>query len=427
MKNQLNNNANNESKFSKEQLDSIEYVTPIKREKHKKSESGHSSTKEVLEDSNDYVFAKPHKKIHNEKKKMSRPLKITVIVFSVIALILILSVTSVVIFNQIGKSQMHDYENMNIDPYSNTLDELDGSSTGGIDGIESVSNNGKTIKYKGTTYNFNEDVATVVFMGVDTTDPQYKSTTIGKGGQADVIYVAVIDTKNSKLSMLNVSRDTMVDVDVYNTEGGFVRTEPMQVCLSYAYGDGKEKSCENTLNSLERILFGVEFNTYYSIDQNCIVPLNDAIGGVTVTSSYDFESENYGSVKKGETVTLHGKDAIRYIRPRDTSKLDSNSDRMKRQQEYLRGFFAQAIPAVKKDKSVVTDLMGTISDNSTTNLNASKATYLTTTALRHLDSYKDIEFVNIEGKFKKGEYAEFYPDQQKLFENMLSLFYNAEK
>ena len=91
MKNQLNNNANNESKFSKEQLDSIEYVTQIKREKHKKSESGHSSTKEVLEDSNDYVFAKPHKKIHNEKKKMSRPLKITVIVFSVIALILILS------------------------------------------------------------------------------------------------------------------------------------------------------------------------------------------------------------------------------------------------------------------------------------------------------------------------------------------------
>ena len=41
-----------------------------------------------------------------------------------------------------------------------------------------------------------------------------------------------------------------------------------------------------------------------------------------------------------------------------------------------------------------------------------------------LDSYKEVEFVNIAGEVKKGEqYAEFYPDQDALMETLLDLFY----
>ena len=50
-------------------------------------------------------------------------------------------------------------------------------------------------------------------------------------------------------------------------------------------------------------------------------------------------------------------------------------------------------------------------------------TYLATTAISSLDSYKEIEFVNVPGTVTKGEYAEFIVDQNGLMEVMLDLFY----
>ena len=49
----------------------------------------------------------------------------------------------------------------------------------------------------------------------------------------------------------------------------------MQLCLSYAYGDGKAKSAENTANSISRILYVVPITKYFALDLNGIAHLND--------------------------------------------------------------------------------------------------------------------------------------------------------
>ncbi|MBQ8539744.1 MAG: LCP family protein [Ruminococcus sp.] len=404
---------------TQQELDSIEYITPVKKSKHKHKHShkhyhtaSNSSTPvsdTTKDDADDFVYARHHSKKDKKKKKA---IKVLIIIACVLLALVIVAASTLFIFNSVGKSAMHNYKDMTIEPSPE------------IEKVEQVTNSGKTITYNGKTYSFNEDVATVVLMGIDTKDFENPDRVVGEGGQADAIYIAAIDTKSDKVSILGVSRDSMVDVNVYNLEGGFLRTENMQLCLSYAYGDSAHTSCENTLTSLERLFYGMQYNTYFSIDTRALETLTDTVGGVTLTSLVDFNSVYYSrTIKAGETVTLYGKDATKYVRERDTTELDSNNDRMARQKQFMTAFLSQIWGSVKSNPAMITDLYGTISDNSTTNLTPSKMTYLTTSAISMLDSYKEIEFVNVPGTVKKGEYAEFIVDENALMEIMLDLFY----
>lgn len=87
----------------------------------------------------------------------------------------------------------------------------------------------------------------------------------------------------------------------------------MQLCLSYAYGDGKAKSAENTANSISRILYDVPITKYFALDLNGIAPINDSIGGVTVDSLYDFKDIG---IKKGDKIKLTGDMTEKYVRQR---------------------------------------------------------------------------------------------------------------
>lgn len=420
----MNNTPNNDFEATKpivkahenlptqQELDAIEYITPATKGKRKHKSSKHRKhhvSQTTRNDAEDFVYARPHSSKERKKKKA---LKILIIILCVILALVIAAASTLFIFNQIGKSAMHNYDEMTIEPSPE------------LENVEDIKDSGKTITYNGSTYKFNEDVATVVLMGIDTKDFETPSLEVGEGGQADAIYIAVIDTKNNKVSILGVSRDSMVDVNIYNTDGEFVRTENMQICLSYAYGDGHHTSCENTILSLERLFYGLQFNTYFSINKKAVETLTDAVGGVTLTALVDFTSSYYGrTIYAGETVTLHGNDANMYIRSRDLDELDSNNDRMARQKQFMTAFLSQIWDSAKTKPSVITDLYSTISSNSTTNLTPSKMTYLASTAISSLGSYTEIEFINVPGQVTKGEYAEFIVDQDGLMEVMLDLFY----
>lgn len=399
---------------SQQELDAIEYVFPVKKEKNKtKKHSSKNKTpdnKPSADAADDFVFAQPHSKKTKKHRKLKRFL---IIFFATILGLIIVAAGTLFVLNQIGKSAMHDYDDLSIEPPVEQLNDVD-----------SVEDSGKTIKYNGGTYVFNEDVATVVFLGIDTKDFERTDIQIGTAGQADAIYIAVIDTKTEEVTILGVSRDTMVDVNVYNTKGEFVNTQNLQICLSFAYGDGAHTSCENTLVSLQRLFYGMKFDTYFAFDTRALETLTDTIGGVTITALTDFYSDYYGrTIKKGETVTLYGNDATMYARSRDLDELDSNNDRMARQQQYMTAFLKETWSSIKSEPTIVLDLYDEISDNSTTNLDISKMTYLVTTAITGLDSYNEVQFVNLAGTVEKGEYAEFHVDQKQLMETMLDLFY----
>lgn len=271
------------------------------------------------------------------------------------------------------------------------------------------------VSYNGKNYIYNENITTILFMGVDKNniDKTYKN---GKNGQADAIYAVTIDTQTGETTVISISRDTMTDIKIYSGEGNYIRTEKRQLCLAYAYGDGKEMSCESTIWSLSNVLCGVPINTYMAIDLNAVRVLNDAVGGVKVPAY------NSNMTKKtGKMITLRGNAVYNYIRSRNINKTDSNAHRMTRQIDYLKAFSAKAIEQTKNNISTPVDLYNKVNKYSVSTLSVDKITFLTSV---FLNGNMHIEFKNIEGKIGvEGNYAAFYPDNQKLYELVLDVFY----
>jgi len=113
-------------------------------------------------------------------------------------------------------------------------------------------NHEEIITYKGHKYAFNENVVSIAFMGVDQRDLQSKKDA-DFVGCADADVVVTVDTSDGTVKIINIPRDTMVDIDVYNDTGVFLSTDNVQLCLAYAYGDGKTKSCENVTKAISSV------------------------------------------------------------------------------------------------------------------------------------------------------------------------------
>ena len=278
---------------------------------------------------------------------------------------------------------------------------------------------GRTIKYGGKTYLFNEDVMTVTFIGFNQEEANKSN-----GYMADAIYIAAIDARTGKTTILGVSRDTMLDVDVYSAEGKMIGTEKTQLSYAYSFGNDTITGGKNVNTSLSRLFFGLPLNNYFAIDLNALEDLNEAVGGVTLVSKMTFDSEEYGrTIQEGEEVTLRGKDAVTYVRSRDVKDLKSNNTRMDRQQQYIMALLTSIVPAAKKDLSVVTNLYDVVSKNADSTLDLPKVTYLASMALSKMKNASEIENVRLTGKIKAGEHAEMYVSDKDTLETMLKIFY----
>ena len=288
-----------------------------------------------------------------------------------------------------------------------------------IDGAEST-DDGHTVTYKGDTYKYNEDVASIVIMGIDQSELENEG---GVAGRADAIYIFTYDTNTGKCNLIPVSRDTMADVKIRSVSGEDLGYEKLQLALSYSYGDGKLTSCENTTETLSRIFYNIPFNNYIALDWDAIAPLNDAIGGVHLKALEDINTK-YTQNKKGDKVTLTGNDAWSYVKYRDTSRLDSNPLRIRRQKQYLSAFANKFLPMAREDITIVSDLYNTASDYMYTNLSRETVVYIVSEMLPNVYSAKDITQHNIKGELTMGEkFAEFVPDETSLYETILKVYY----
>lgn len=344
-----------------------------------------------------------HSHHHKKKKKLSVPAKIGISALSIILAVVIAFAGTFAYLETSGKSELKD--------------------TGGQ--IEYQ----ETIEYKGNKYVYNSDVVAIAFLGVDKRDLGLENGAVGTGGQADADILLTVNTKTGKAKAIAIPRDTMVDVDLYSESGIFLRSEKMQLCLSFAYGDGKNKSAQNVTTSISRILYDVPITKYFALDLNGIAPINDSIGGVTVDSLYDFKDLG---IKQGDKIKLKGDMTEKYVRQRDMDTINASLNRTARQVQYIKAFASQVIPAVTQDFSVVNRLYNTASKYSTTNLSLSNVTYLASLMLSK--GITNFDTTTIEGTMKESTkkdyadyvYAEFYPDEDKLMELVLDTFYTKQ-
>lgn len=285
---------------------------------------------------------------------------------------------------------------------------------------------GETITYKGQTYLYNENITAVLCMGIDRENIEENVSFIGQSGQADMLMLAILDTESGEVNLWNISRDSMTDVDIYNVDGDYVRSENLQACLAYAYGDGQETSCENTVRAVSRLLYGMPIQSYAAIDLDAIRPLNDAVGGVEVMIHE--EDILPARFKPGTTVLLQGDDVEAYVRSRRTEQpdepIDTNNNRMARQRQYMMNFIQKALQMTKEDLTTPVKLFNIAmeDDHMITNLNMQKVAYLTTVFSKV--NFTEESFQTVPGEVVAGEeYAEFHVDDEALYQMILDTFY----
>jgi anionic cell wall polymer biosynthesis LytR-Cps2A-Psr (LCP) family protein len=278
---------------------------------------------------------------------------------------------------------------------------------------------GETVTYNGTTYKYNENIVSVCVMGYDRIDKE--SVSIEENpGQADAIAVLALDTETGKTTAIVIPRESMVDVNTY-AKGSFTGTKVEQICLAFAYGDGAETSAENVVTSVRRVLYNMNINYYVALNRQGIIPLNDAIGGVTLTP---VESVPDTEITAGEEITLLGTDAYLYVQRREIAGTQGTLERMSRQAQYIKEYANQAITMATKagGLGVLTNLYTTALDYTTTNLGLSEFSYLAGVILDK--GVTDIDVITLEGSIIQGEnFAEFTLDTQNVYQVVLDTFY----
>ena len=287
------------------------------------------------------------------------------------------------------------------------------------------------IMYDGKIYQLNDDVITVLMMGIDseTVDEvggQSWSTIEGSaysGGQADTLFLAVINPHDKKVSFISINRNTMATVDVWDENGDYKGTQILQIALQHGYGYGDEESCEHQVKAVSRLLFDIPINSYAAISMDGIPKLNDAIGGVEVTVLDDIVYPEYNmNLHQGDVVTLKGEKAYWYLRLRNENVFNSNETRLNRQKQYLKAFMSKAISEATSDIKVATNLYNTISDYMVTDIDLTTFTYMATEYLNYdfdLDNIYSLQGETVQGT----KYEEFYMDEDAAEKMVVELFY----
>lgn len=287
------------------------------------------------------------------------------------------------------------------------------------------------ILYQGQLYEQNTDLITILVMGID----KETVTSIGgqswtedeakeyAGGQADALFLALLNPHTKTVNIVAINRNSMVDVDVFDEDGRYVGIFKKQVALQHGYGDGGEESCKRQVKTVSRMFHNIPIHAYAAISMDAIPEINDAVGGITVEVLDDIIYPEFDmDLHQGQVVTLMGEKAYWYVRLRNENVFNSNLLRLNRQKQYLSAFANTAREQATADVRVAINLYQTVQKYMVTDIDINRFTYLVTEALNYRFDVSNI--YSLEGETIPGNvFEEFYVDDQALQGLIVELFY----
>ena len=268
---------------------------------------------------------------------------------------------------------------------------------------------GARVRWKGETYVRRDKLQTMLFMGVD--NVRYEEQALGAAGRTDTLILFVLNTEDQTAKLITISRDTMVDVDVYDDTGRKLFTGEMQITMQYGYGDSPKRCALLTERRVDELLHGIRIDGYLALTMDGIAPIVDGLGGVRLTLDDNYTEVNPAYVK-GAVVDLDGASAQRLIRYRDTKTLGSNSERMARDAALIQQMFAQ-MRSGSISVGHILDLADAYMD-----------TDLSAETLRNFARYAvEDEILTLPGQSRAGDSDEFYVDDEGVKALLIDVFY----
>ena len=285
------------------------------------------------------------------------------------------------------------------------------------------SHNATTVQAEdGNQYKTRSRIRTVLLMGVDRSGSAENSGNYRNNGQADFLRVLVVDDERKVVTHIPIDRDTITPITILGVLGNKSGMRSTQICLSYSFGDGGEKSCELVAEAVSNLLLGVTIDDYLAMNLDGIPVLNDWAGGVTVTLEDDFSHIDPEWVA-GATVYLEGEKAETFVRSRMTVGDGSNEGRMRRQQAYITALTDQVIARLNENQDAAGVLFDALGDNLITNASRGRIVNECWAARQYTH-----EFVTIDGQYSIGTdgFKEFHADESSIEKIVLSVFYTEE-
>ncbi len=279
---------------------------------------------------------------------------------------------------------------------------------------------GNRLTYKGKNYRRNENIKTVLFLGIDRDSaveiPAYGEQVgmIGNGGRSDTIILFLVNDETQKTTMLSVSRDTMTEIDIYDMNGKYAYSGVMQINMQHAFGDSPSRCLNMTKRTVSELLYGIRIDGAMSLTMDGIQTVVDLVDGITLTmpEDYSYIDERY---TEGATVKLNGKEMEHFIRYRDTDETGSNEERVRRQ-SWLIGAVFQDLKA-KGAMTFIQQLIDSDPDYLETDCDAE--------LLKKMSKYPicDTKY-KVPGSVKEGEnHDEYYVDEEALQDLIVELLY----
>ena len=271
-------------------------------------------------------------------------------------------------------------------------------------------------------YKLRKNIEILLIMGIDDRGTIKNDGETIHASQADCIYVYAFDHNKKTFQTLQINRDSMASVREIFGHGFEDEFSNMQICLAHSYGKNEKARCLNTVEAVKKMISNTPIDHYVSLKMEGIATLNDQVGGVTIKMPAGLEKIN-PAFKAGENVTLRGKQAEDFLRARYYMDDDHNSERMVRQEIYMKEWKKQAKSKLNNDSGFPAKMILALSEYMYSDMSANKLSGLASS----LKEYKDLGTLTPSGKtLEPGngrKYREFHVNKDDLKKKVVELFY----
>lgn len=277
-----------------------------------------------------------------------------------------------------------------------------------------------TISYNDKKYRYNDHLSNFVFMGIDNRDSHQTKTGNADAGQADAVFVMSWDRVEHTFKLVSIPRDTMTEIEIFGFNGKSLGKSKDHLSLAYAFGDGRNKSCELVRDAVSNLLYDIPLQGYCSINMEGIAIITEEIGGVAVTVPDDSLSRVYPEFQEGAEVLLTKDNVETFVRYRDITQDNSALKRQKRQSVFLNAYGAKALEVMKEDPALVTRLYNKLQNYMVTNMGNDLFLKISDDVL----TGGTRENFTVPGEGVKGKsFDEYHVDQDALYDMVLRVFY----
>ena len=286
------------------------------------------------------------------------------------------------------------------------------------------------VVYNGNQYPVKSGLMSVLLIGTDRYPEDEKTDSEKEKSNsdfADFLVLLVFDHNRKTLTPIHICADTLCKCSGDSAQ----ENTNEKIALAYSFGSRRRDGCVNICKAVEELLYGAPIDHYAAIDMEAIPLVNDLLGGVTIILQDDFP-ELGSEFFRGNSVTLHGREALFYIRDQKQESTDSHARRRARQQSYLDSVIgnisqAKGVPnlfdssvreAIAKDPKLAEAGIKGAAEYLCTDLSMSRLTDL----FEKVGEYEVLPSVSLKGDYMEDDDFIFRADDVALWECVRSTF-----